>query len=104
MRNSEVRTTDDGRRTTVAKRVIYRPSSVVRRLAWSIPLGWQLSALYALLLVVTLSVVGSVVYTQQESFLVQDTAQRLVARIEGLPQAGPPPDEGQHGEGGSQGP
>src|SRR5438874_5624892 len=68
-----------------------RPSSVVRRLRslmWSVPLGWQLCALYTLLLVVTLSLVGSVVYSQQENFLVQDVAQRLeqeAARIVALP-------------------
>jgi signal transduction histidine kinase len=68
-----------------------RPSSIVHRLRtlmWSVPLGWQLCTLYTLLLVVTLSLVGSVVYSQQESFLVQDVAQRLeqeAARIVALP-------------------
>ncbi len=44
---------------------------------WSIPLGWQLSALYTLLLAITLAVVGLLVYTQQQDFLVQDAATRL---------------------------
>lgn len=49
----------------------------LRRVLWSIPLGWQLSGLYTLLLVATLAVVGAVVYTQQQDFLVQDAAMRL---------------------------
>lgn len=60
----------------------------LRRLVWNTSLGWQLSALYSLLLVITLSLVGALVYTQQESFLVQDTAGRLTLaarRIMDLP-------------------
>src|SRR5689334_12036565 len=51
-----------------------------RSLIWRFPLGWQLSALYALLLLATLGVVGFAVYSQQETFLVQDAQQRLVAQ------------------------
>jgi hypothetical protein len=42
----------------------------LRALVWNIPLGWQLTALYSLVLAVTLAVVGVVVYSQQEAFLV----------------------------------
>lgn len=58
-----------------------------RRLLWSIPLGWQLSALYIVLLIVTLTLVGVLVYTNQESFLVDDVANRLVLAA----QRGPEP-------------
>ncbi|MEP6774024.1 MAG: HAMP domain-containing sensor histidine kinase [Chloroflexota bacterium] len=51
--------------------------SPFRRILWSVPLGWQLSALYTLLLIITLSLVGVLVYTQQQDFLVQDAATRL---------------------------
>ncbi|HEX6606182.1 MAG TPA: hypothetical protein VF276_04630, partial [Chloroflexia bacterium] len=59
-----------------------------RRLLWSIPLGWQLSALYIVLLAVTLSLVGALVYTRQERFLVDDIANRLAdeaRRVMALP-------------------
>src|SRR5207237_10595209 len=99
MKKTDTRTMDDGRWTMGdASSIVHRPSSIVTRLAWGLPLGWQLSALYALLLLVTLSLVGSLVYSQQESFLVQDAGQRLVqqaSRIAALPQPGPRPDEGQ---------
>ncbi len=74
-----------------------RQPSGLGRLLWSIPLGGQLSALYVLLLVVTLAVVGVVVYSQQESFLVQDAAQRLedtARRVVSLPGTTRPPDDG----------
>jgi signal transduction histidine kinase len=70
----------------------------LRRLVWGVPLGWQLSALYTLLLVVTLSLVGALVYSQQESFLVQDVAQRLeqqATRIAVLPMPERGPGEGE---------
>ena len=54
-----------------------RPGQGMRRLVWSVPLGWQLSVLYSLLLAVTLALVGAGVYSQQESFLVRDAAARL---------------------------
>ncbi|HET7079821.1 MAG TPA: ATP-binding protein [Chloroflexia bacterium] len=59
-----------------------------RRLLWSIPLGWQLSALYIVLLAVTLTLVGALVYTRQERFLVDDIANRLAdeaRRVMALP-------------------
>src|SRR5437868_6143045 len=75
--DDQLATKDEGRRTKDDERLptsVVRPSSFVlrlRSLMWSVPLGWQLCTLYTLLLVVTLSLVGSVVYSQQESFLVQ---------------------------------
>ncbi|HUS17344.1 MAG TPA: HAMP domain-containing sensor histidine kinase [Chloroflexia bacterium] len=48
-----------------------------KRLLWDVPLGWQLSALYTVLLAATLILVGTLVYAQQNSFLVQDAAVRL---------------------------
>ena len=44
---------------------------------WSVPVGLQLSALYTLVLVATLALLGSVLYIQLDGFLVQDTAARL---------------------------
>ncbi|MEO8286020.1 MAG: HAMP domain-containing sensor histidine kinase [Chloroflexota bacterium] len=74
----------------------------LRRLQWNVPLGWQLSALYTVLLVVTLSLVGVLVYSQQQDFLVQDAAMRLeqsAARVLATPEARTSPDHG-----GQQGP
>ena len=71
---------------------------LIRRLLWGIPLGWQLSTLYALLLVVTLALVGSLVYSQQESFLVRDVVGRLEQEAKHIAAlTAPPPhtDEGQ---------
>jgi two-component system OmpR family sensor kinase len=64
------------------------------------PLGWQLGVLYALMVFITLSLVGSVVYTQQEQYLVQNTADRLVtqaAKVATLPQQPPPHNDQGHG-------
>ncbi len=69
----------------------------LRRILWSMPLGWQLSALYTLLLVITLSLVGVLVYTQQQDFLVQDAAMRLeksAARVMATPVPQSFPDRG----------
>ncbi len=76
-----------------------RRLGLLRHLQWAIPLGWQLSALYTLLLIVTLTLVGLGVYAQQDGFLVQDTADRMaqaVARVATAAQspAGPPGDRG----------
>src|SRR4051812_16223545 len=74
-----------------------------RRLLWRVPLGWQLSTLYALLLVITLTLIGSLVYSQQESFLVKDIGQRLeqeARRIAELPQGPSHTDGGQFDPGG----
>jgi two-component system OmpR family sensor kinase len=81
----------------------------LRRLVWNLPLGWQLTALYTVLLVVTLAVVGALVYSNQEGFLVNDAAERLEqaavqiiqrpARVpnDGAGPLGGGPGEGQHG-------
>jgi two-component system OmpR family sensor kinase len=72
-----------------------RAARSARRLLWGIPLGWQLSVLYTLLLAVTLGLVGLLVYTQQQDFLVQDAATRLqeaATRISAGPSV--PPDGG----------
>src|SRR5438093_287738 len=74
----------------------------VRRLAWSLPLGWQLSALYAALLVLTLSLVGWLVYGQQEGFLVQDTEHRLVLQAQRIAEM-PPPQQHPEQAGGQTG-
>src|SRR4051794_33197350 len=69
-----------------------------RILLWKIPLGWQLSALYAVLLVVTLSLVGSVVYSQQETFLVDDTMARLSAEAQRIVDLPAPPQHSDHAQ------
>ena len=82
-------------------------TGAIGKLLWSIPLGWQLSALYAVLLVATLSLVGSVVYSQQETFLVDDTMARLNAearRIVDLPAPPQHSDRGQQALGSGLGP
>src|SRR6476660_1783565 len=86
--------------------------SPLRRVLWNMPLGWQLSALYTLLLIVTLSLVGVLVYTQQQDFLVQDAAMRLeksAVRLMATPVPQSFPDRGgqpdtRDGGGGKQGP
>lgn len=47
------------------------------RLVWSVPVGLQLSVIYAVLLALVLSVLGLVLYSQLNSFLIQNTADRL---------------------------
>src|SRR3954462_7087490 len=49
----------------------------VRAAIWRVPVGLQLSGLYTLLFVVSLSVLGWVLYSQLDRFLVQNTAERL---------------------------
>ncbi len=49
----------------------------LRRLLWSVPLGLQLAVLYTLLLVGTLILLGTVLYSQLDRFLVDNTASRL---------------------------
>lgn len=48
-----------------------------RHLVWNVPVGLQLSLLYALLFTVTLALLGWALYGQLEGFLVQNTAERL---------------------------
>lgn len=49
----------------------------LRRVVWGVPVGLQLSLIYALLFAVTLALLGGLLYSQLEGFLVQNTAQRL---------------------------
>ena len=44
---------------------------------WSVPVGLQLSVIYALLVAATLTLLGWALYVQLDGFLVQNTAQRL---------------------------
>ena len=48
-----------------------------RAAAWRVPVGWQLGALYTLLLVTTLALLGAGLYVRLDGFLVQNTAGRL---------------------------
>src|SRR5207248_11076413 len=57
-----------------------RPMGLVRQARaalWSVPVGLQLSILYTLLFAATLSLLGAVLYTLVDQFLVGDTAERL---------------------------
>jgi hypothetical protein len=49
----------------------------LRRILWSVPLGLQLAALYTILLVGTLALLGTALYSQLDHFLVENTAARL---------------------------
>ena len=79
------------------RRAAARPPGRLRLLLWDVPLGWQLAALYTLILAITLGVVGVAVYTQQQNFLVQDAAARLqdtAARVVDRQGPGAVPDGG----------
>ena len=52
-------------------------SSRVSRLLWNVPVGVQLSVIYAVLVAATLAVLGWALYTQLDNFLVQNTADRV---------------------------
>jgi two-component system OmpR family sensor kinase len=84
-----------------------RRSSVIRRLRstiWRVPVGLQLSALYTLLLVATLALLGWALYAQLDQFLVKNTADRLDRAVStvlspdsGFYRGGPPRrDAGRH--------
>lgn len=49
----------------------------VRSAIWRVPVGLQLSGLYTLLFIVSLSVLGWALYSQLDHFLVDNTAERL---------------------------
>lgn len=49
----------------------------VRAATWRVPVGLQLSALYTLLFIISLSLLGWVLYSQLDRFLVDNTAERL---------------------------
>src|SRR5262245_12591892 len=48
-----------------------------RATIWSVPVGLQLSALYTMLLIVILTLLGLVLYTRLDQFVVQNTADRI---------------------------
>src|SRR5436190_5161042 len=52
-------------------------TSKARATIWSVPVGLQLSALYTLLLIVILTLLGLVLYSRLDQFLVQNTADRI---------------------------
>jgi signal transduction histidine kinase len=54
-----------------------RTADRLRGVAWGVPVGLQLSLIYTLLFAVTLALLGVMLYSQLEGFLVQNTAQRL---------------------------
>lgn len=49
----------------------------VRNLVWNVPIGLQLSVIYALLLAVVLTLLGFALYSQLDNFLIQNTRDRL---------------------------
>ena len=51
--------------------------SRLRNSLWSVPVGLQLSLIYALLVATTLALLGWALYAQLDSFLIQNTADRL---------------------------
>jgi two-component system OmpR family sensor kinase len=73
----------------------------LRRVLWSVPLGLQLAALYTVLLVGTLALLGTALYSQLDRFLVENTATRLdqaattlVSRIQPFERGPGPGDRG----------
>src|SRR5947208_1816424 len=68
---------------------------------WSVPVGLQLSMVYALLVTVTLALLGWALYNQLDGFLVQNTAQRfgrITHPIPVRPPRGPATDLGAAGD------
>ena len=57
--------------------ILSRVNAAFRRIPWGIPVGVQLSALYTLVLVATLALLGWALYARLEGFLVSNTAERL---------------------------
>ncbi|HEX8230744.1 MAG TPA: ATP-binding protein [Chloroflexia bacterium] len=53
------------------------PAKRARSLVWNVPVGLQLSAIYALLLAAVLALLGFALYAQLDSFLIQNTRERL---------------------------
>ncbi len=52
-------------------------ASRLRNSLWSVPVGLQLSLIYALLVATTLALLGWALYAQLDGFLIQNTAERL---------------------------
>src|SRR3954468_24416497 len=63
--------------------------NTVRRGRWGVPVGWQLSALYSLILAATLGLLGLGLYWQLDQFAVQNAADRLQRTAEGVIQRAP---------------
>src|SRR5437764_15090442 len=59
------------------RRVRGEARTTVSRTLWNVPVGLQLSVIYALLLAATLTMLGWALYTQLDSFLVRNTADHL---------------------------
>lgn len=53
------------------------PAKRIRSIGWNVPIGLQLSVIYALLLAAVLALLGVALYSQLDSFLVQNTVDRL---------------------------
>src|SRR5215204_3579409 len=54
----------------------------LRNPVWNMPVGLQLSLIYAMLVTITLSVLGWALLAQLETFLVQNTADRMERYIQ----------------------
>src|SRR5438093_13551736 len=75
-----------------------------RTTLWNVPVGLQLSALYTLLLVATLALLGGALYVRLDDFLVQDTAKRLQQDIQPVLARAPDFERGRRGEARGPGP
>lgn len=53
------------------------PARRAKGLVWNVPVGLQLSVIYALLLAAVLTLLGFALYAQLDSFLIQNTRERL---------------------------
>jgi two-component system OmpR family sensor kinase len=53
------------------------PARRTRSLVWNVPIGLQLSVIYALLLAAVLTLLGFALYAQLDNFLIQNTRERL---------------------------
>lgn len=70
------------------------PARRVRLLLWDVPVGWQLSGVYALLLASMLALLGTVLYIQLDHFMMQNTAMRLQQAMATLSSATAPTPKG----------
>jgi two-component system OmpR family sensor kinase len=72
----------------------------VRGSIWNVPVGLQLSLIYAALVAATLALLGWALYAQLDNFLVQSTAERL-GRLTSSDMHSPPPPRGSADQGAS---
>jgi heavy metal sensor kinase len=63
--------------------------NTLRRSRWGVPVGWQLSALYSLILAATLGLLGLGLYWQLDQFAVQNASDRLQRTAEAVIQRAP---------------